>query len=91
VGVGIIATYLTLLVTVTFYIRSYISMQAFRKIHYLSVAAYIGVLFHSIYAGTDTTLTWVQLMYLGTSLFTVFFFTQWMFTLYFRKKELVKK
>lgn len=87
VGIGIIAAYLTILVTVTFYIRSWISMQAFRKIHYLSIAAYVGALFHSIYSGTDSTITWVQLLYLGTSLFTVFFFTQWMFTLYFRKKE----
>jgi methionine sulfoxide reductase heme-binding subunit len=87
VGIGIIATYLTILVTITFYIRSWISMQAFRTIHYLSVAAYLGVLLHSIYSGTDTVLTWVQMMYWGTSLLTVFFCVQWLFTLYFRKKE----
>jgi hypothetical protein len=62
-------------------------MQAFRKIHYLSIAAYVGALFHSIYSGTDTSIAWVQMLYLGTSLFTVFFFSQWMFTLYFKKKE----
>lgn len=87
VGVGIIGFYLTILVTITFYIRKWISMQAFRKIHYLSVLAYVGALLHSLYAGTDSGITWVQVMYWGTSLFTVFFFTQWMFTLFLKRKE----
>lgn len=36
-GIGIIAFYLSILVTVTFHIRSRISMKAFRTTHYLSV------------------------------------------------------
>ena len=87
VGIGVIGFYLTILVTVTFYIRSWISMQAFRKIHYLSIAAYAGALFHSLYSGTDSAITWVQIMYWSTSLFTVFFLAQWLLTLYFRKAE----
>ena len=87
VGIGVISFYLTILVTVTFYIRSLISMQAFRKIHYLSLVGYIGALFHGLYSGTDSAITWVQILYLGTSLFTVFFCAQWLFTLYFRKRE----
>jgi sulfoxide reductase heme-binding subunit YedZ len=88
VGIGIISLYITILVTASFYLRKWISMQMFRKIHVLSVVAYLGVLLHGVYSGTDSTITWVQLMYLGTSLFTIFFFTQWMFTLYFKKREL---
>ena len=86
-GIGIIGFYLTILVTVTFYIRSWISMKTFRKIHYLSVAAYLGVLFHGLYAGSDSALTWVQWMYAGTTLVTVFFLAYWLILLWFRKAE----
>lgn len=86
-GIGIIALYLTILVTVTFYIRKWISMKTFRVIHYLSVAAYVGALFHSIYDGTDTVLTWVQWMYGGTTLVTVFFLVYWLALLWLRRSE----
>lgn len=86
-GIGIIAFYLTILVTVTFYIRKWISMKTFRVIHYLSVAAYVGALFHSIYDGTDTVLTWVQWMYGGTTLVTMFFLVYWLALLWLRKSE----
>jgi len=64
-GIGIIAFYLSILVTVTFYIRSWISMKAFRTVHYLSIAAYVGALLHGLYAGTDSPLNWIQMMYWG--------------------------
>lgn len=86
-GIGIIAFYLSVLVTVTFYIRSWISMKAFRTIHYLSVAAYVGSLFHSLYAGTDSALTWVQVMYWGTFLSTIFFCAYWLLIAWLRKGD----
>jgi predicted ferric reductase len=87
-GIGIIAFYLSILVTVTFYIRSRISMKAFRMIHYLSIAAYVGALFHGLYAGTESALTWTQLMYWGTFLSTVFFCVYWLVILRVRRKEI---
>jgi predicted ferric reductase len=86
-GIGIIAFYLSVLVTVTFYIRSWISMKAFRTIHYLSVVAYVGSLFHSLYAGTDSALTWVQVMYWGTFLSTIFFCAYWILIAWLRKGD----
>ena len=86
-GIGVITFYLTVLVTITFYIRKWISMKTFRVIHYLSVAAYFGALLHSVYAGTDTSLTWVQWMYGGTTLVTVFFMVYWAALLWMRKEE----
>ena len=85
-GIGIIAFYLSILVTVTFYIRSLISMKTFRKIHYLSIAAYVGGLFHGLYAGTDSALTWTQMMYWGTFLSTVFFSVYWLVIVRSKKK-----
>src|SRR5690349_18691635 len=86
-GMGILAFYLSILVTVTFYIRSLISMKTFRTIHYLSIAAYMGALLHGLYSGTDSPLNWTQTMYWGTFLSTVFFGVYWLVFIRLRKRE----
>ncbi len=78
VGIGVIAFYLTVLVTVTFYIKSKIGMKAFRAIHVLSLVGYFAALAHSFFAGTDTPLFTSVLMYAVTSLSVVFLFTYWL-------------
>ncbi len=77
VGIGVIGLYLTLLVTVTFYIRRWISQKAFRAIHLLSFLAYFGVTLHGLFAGTDSVLWTTQLMYAGTALAIVFLTVYW--------------
>src|SRR5689334_11099600 len=85
--IGIIAFYLSILVTVTFYLRSRISMKSFRTIHYLSIVAYVGALFHGLYAGTDSLLNWTQIMYWGTFLSTAFFGVYWLVIIRLQKRE----
>ena len=80
VGVGVIAFYLTLLVTVTFYMRSKIGMKTFRAIHIFSLLAYLGVTVHGFMSGTDSSLPAVQLMYLGSFFTVVFLMTYWLLT-----------
>ncbi|HLO29103.1 MAG TPA: ferric reductase-like transmembrane domain-containing protein [Anaerolineales bacterium] len=87
VAIGIIAFYLTLLVTITFYIRTRISAEAFRRIHYLSVAAYLGATLHGLYAGTDSVLPIASLLYKGTLLITLFLMVYWVVLSYYRKRE----
>ncbi len=72
VGIGVIALYLTVLVSVTFYIRRWIGQKAFRTIHYLSLIAFIGSAIHGLFSGTDSPLWTVQAMYSFTSLSVVF-------------------
>ncbi len=86
-GIGVIAFYLSVLVTVTFYIRNLISIKVFRIIHYLSIAAYAGSLFHSLYAGTDSSLPWAQWIYWGSFLSTVFFLVYWLVLLVWNKRN----
>jgi predicted ferric reductase len=88
VGLGVVAFYLTLLVTVTFYLRSQIGLKAFRAIHVLSLVAYVGVAVHGLMSGTDSALPAVQLMYVGTFLMTVFLFTYWLILML--QKKIVK-
>lgn len=87
VGIGVITFYLSLLVAITFYLRARISQKTFRTIHYLSLAAYLGAALHGLFAGTDTPLMAVSLMYLFTFLVIVFLCTYWLYLLWVRKLE----
>lgn len=87
VGIGVIAFYLSLLVTITYYLRAKIGMTAFRKIHYLSLVAYVGATFHGLYAGTDSVLPIANLLYKGTFLVTLFLVVYWLVLLNIRKQE----
>jgi len=87
VGIGVIAFYLSLLVTVTFYLKKKIGMDLFRKIHYLSLVGYVGATLHGLYAGTDSVLPIANLLYKGTFLVTLFLVAYWVVLLYFRKQE----
>jgi len=78
VGIGVIAFYLTLVVTVTFYLRRYIGVRAFRLIHGLSMIAYLGATLHAIYAGTDSPLLTTQFLYKGSFLTIVFLSAYWL-------------
>jgi predicted ferric reductase len=87
VGLGVIAMYLSVLVTVTFYLRKWIGMSAFRKIHYLSLVGYAGATLHGLYAGTDSALPVAALLYKGTFLVTLFLIVHWLVMLELRKRE----
>jgi len=72
VGLGTIGLYLTLLVSITFYIRKWIGQKTFHLIHLLSYLAFVGAVLHGLFAGTDSPLPTVQAMYLLTALSVVF-------------------
>jgi predicted ferric reductase len=85
VGVGVIAFYLTVLVSVTFYLRKQIGMAAFRTIHYTSLLAYFGSTIHGLFAGTDSSLPMALLMYLGSFLVIFFLTAYWLVSIWLRK------
>ena len=74
VGVGVIGFYLTLLVSVTFYLRQRIGYHKFRVIHYASFVAYLMALAHGLLAGTDSSLWTAQFMYAASALVVIFLF-----------------
>jgi sulfoxide reductase heme-binding subunit YedZ len=81
VGIGVLGFYLTLLVTITFYIRGRIGVKSFRVIHYLSLIGYLFATVHGFFAGTDTPLPATELMYAGTFLVVVFLTSYWLIVL----------
>ena len=91
VGMGVIAFYITLLVTITFYLRSKIGMKTFRSIHVLSLLGYLGVTLHGLYAGTDSPLVAMQLLYKGTALVVIFLTVYWLGQKYIQNREAKQK
>jgi predicted ferric reductase len=87
VGLGIIGFYLSLLVTVTFYLRKIIGAQAFRKIHTLSLVGYLGATLHGLFAGTDSALAVAKLLYGGTFLVILFLTIYWLVSLGLNRHE----
>jgi predicted ferric reductase len=91
VGVGVIGFYMILLVTVTFYLRSRIGTRAFRIIHIISLLGYIGVTLHGYYAGTDTALPSMRILYDVSGLAVLFLTVYWLVLLGLRKMESNRK
>ncbi len=77
VGLGIISLYISLLVTVTFYMRGRIGSKAFRLIHTLSLAGFLGAAMHGLFSGTDSGLAAMQMVYAASIFSVVFLLTYW--------------
>jgi len=68
VGLGIIGFYLFLGIIITSLFCFNKTPRLWRLLHYLTYPTFILLLLHGIYTGTDTSLGFVQLMYLITGL-----------------------
>ena len=58
VGLGIIAFYLMLLLSLSFYARNHLGQKNFRLLHYVSYAVFLMVTVHGVLGGTDTGALW---------------------------------
>ncbi len=75
VGVGQVGFYLWLIIALSFYIRPMIGQKFWRLLHYLSFGMYFIGIFHAIFSGTDTGMSWAQTYYwfsAGSLLFLFF-------------------
>jgi predicted ferric reductase len=72
VGLGQLGFYLSLALTLSFYIRKRIGYKTWRSLHYLTFLAYVLVVVHGLTSGTDASALAVQAMYLGTGATVVF-------------------
>ncbi len=63
VGIGQVALYLLIPVTLSFYVRKRLGTRGWRTMHGLSYALYGLTLLHSIFSGTDTGSVWATALY----------------------------
>ena len=68
VGAGQVSLYLSLVVTLSLYVRRQIGQRAWRIIHYLSYGSFVLVALHGLLSGTDSVSVVMQAMYAGSVL-----------------------
>ncbi len=76
VTLGVVALYLSTVITSSFYVRTRIGQRIWRAIHMASFATYVLATAHGVLAGTGTTQPWMQWLYLGSGA-TVLFLTNY--------------
>lgn len=72
IAFGVVAMYVTVAVVVSSWVRKRMSTVWWRRIHLLSVPAFVLVLLHGVFAGTDTQRPWMIALYGATGVFTLF-------------------
>ncbi len=75
VGIGQLALYVVLLITLSFYARRRIGQRAWRTLHYLTFLAFAGSTLHGILSGTDTSQPWAFAIYTASTVAVVFLTT----------------
>jgi predicted ferric reductase len=66
VGVGQIGFYLLAMVGLSFYVRKRLGQRTWRLIHYFSFLTFALAVLHGIFAGTDSTVPAIQILYWAT-------------------------
>jgi hypothetical protein len=64
VGLGQLAFYGLAIVTASFYVRRQIGQRAWRLLHYLTFAVFLGTTAHGVMSGTDSGTPWAFWLYL---------------------------
>ena len=80
VGLGILGTYMMVVILISYQFRRQIGQHRWRALHYLSFVLYVLATAHGLAAGTDSSKSGMQLMYLGSGLLIFFLTTYWLLT-----------
>lgn len=83
-GLGTIAFYLSLALTLSFYVRKQIGQKLWRILHYLTFVTYVLSLLHALGAGTDTASIVMKVIYFSTGLVVLFLINYRLLTLKFK-------
>ncbi len=63
VGVGVLAAYGAVVVHASFDLRARIGAKTWRKLHYLSFFVFVSAVTHGVFAGSDSTVAGIQVLY----------------------------
>ncbi|MBJ7471243.1 MAG: ferric reductase-like transmembrane domain-containing protein [Solirubrobacteraceae bacterium] len=67
VAAGIVGAYLAAALGLSFYIRRKVGAARWRKLHQFTLLAWLLGFLHALFAGTDVSTTWMQLVLLWTA------------------------
>jgi cytochrome b561 len=71
-GLGIVAMYAMIVVTVSSWVRKFLPTRLWRDIHLLAIPAFILALLHGVFSGTDTDRPAMVALYVGSGLLVLF-------------------
>ncbi|MER3420992.1 MAG: hypothetical protein C4290_10920, partial [Chloroflexota bacterium] len=71
-GLGVLALYLTALITASFYLRARIGQRAWRRLHTASFGLYVLATAHGLLAGSSAGAAWMQWLYLTSGAAVLF-------------------
>lgn len=63
IALGIVGFYLLAMLTLSSWLRPVIGQKTWRTIHYSGFACWVVALAHGVFSGSDTSVAWVQWMY----------------------------
>ena len=66
VALGVVAFYMMVLITISFYVKKWIGQAVWRAIHMMSFGTFLGAGLHGVFSGTDTAHPVVIGMYVGS-------------------------
>jgi predicted ferric reductase len=72
VAFGVVAMYLTMVVLMSSWLRKRVGTTWWRRLHLLTVPAFVLAMLHGITAGSDTSRPWMWWLYVATGVITVF-------------------
>jgi predicted ferric reductase len=68
VALGVLGLYCLVAVSISSWLRRYISHARWRTLHYVSFGAFVLVTAHGVLAGSDSGEGWMRLVYLGAGI-----------------------
>ncbi len=71
-GLGVLALYLTALITASFYLRARIGQRAWRRLHAATFGLYVLATVHGLLAGSSSDMAWMQWLYLASGAAVLF-------------------
>ena len=66
VGAGIIAGYITILLSLSYYLRRQIGIRRWRLLHRFIVVVWVMAIGHAFFAGTDASTLWMRILLLAS-------------------------
>lgn len=86
-ALGIMAFYAMVIMTITSYLRSHLNHFLWRVLHFLNPLAFIFVVVHGYFNGTDMKNYWIGMAFLASSYFLIIVYLSNLYSVIFKKKD----
>lgn len=72
VALGVVAMYASIIATLSFYLKKRLGRFTWRALHFVTFGAFVVMLLHGVFAGTDSEEPWMRASYAAATLLILF-------------------